>query len=56
MLVTYLEFWDDKQNYVPYVRETILTYVPIEGEVTDSYVNGFPDLSCKVVPLHAYYA
>ena len=36
-----LEFLDGKQNSVPNVWKVILTYVPIEYGVVDSYVKGF---------------
>ena len=34
----------------------MLTYNPVEGGVVGSYVDGFFDSSCKVVPLLAYSA
>ena len=43
MLVVDLEFSDDKHNFVPYMCEVIITYVPIEDGVVESYINGFPD-------------
>ena len=55
LLVLYFEFWDGKQNSVPYMWKVILTYVLIEGEV-NCYVDGLLDNSCKVVPLPTYYA
>ena len=56
MFVVDLESWGGKQNPVPYMWEVILTYVPIEGGVVDSYVNGFLDCSCKIVPLPTFCA
>ena len=50
LLVLYFEFWDDKQNSVTYVWKVIITYVPIEGKVVNSCVDGSFDSPFKVCP------
>ena len=61
MIAVDLEFWDGKQNSVPYMWEVILNCVPFGGGVVVcilvvcmTCVNGFPDWSCMSRYLHTY--
>ena len=54
LLVLDFSFLDGKQNSLPNMWKVILTYVPMEGRVLNSYVDGVLDSSCNTVPLPIY--
>ena len=53
-LVLELEFWGVNWNYIPYMWEVILTYVPIKGGIVYPCVHGLLNCSEKTFSLPAY--
>ena len=54
LFVLDFEFWGGKQNSIPYMWLVILTSVPIVVRIVGYHVDGFFDVSSKVVS-PAYY-
>ena len=45
------EFWGVKQNLIPYMRQIVFTYIPIQGWIVDPYIQSFFNGSHEVLLL-----